>query len=348
MKGRPTLDIEDHQALRRYLVDRGAAPSAQEIDVKTLPGGVSCSTVRVRFPSGEAWVLKQALSRLRVTVEWFADPARTHREALAMDVLGELCPSGSIPRLVFEDQENNLLAMEAVPDPHENWKSMLLAGRLEDDHVRQFADLLAAIHAESFRRRETLDGMFADRSFFRALRLEPYYAYSGQQVPETAAFIAELIRQTEAHVITLVHGDYSPKNVLVREGRLVLLDHEVIHLGDPAFDLGFSLTHLMSKAHHLPEHRDRFAGAARLYWARYRRGVEGMPWAEALEARAARSTLGCLLARAAGRSPLEYLSGEERRRQVHAVTALTAAPPDTVDDLLAGFLELVGAPAGGA
>ncbi len=59
-----------------------------------------------------------------------------------------------------------------------------------------------------------------------------------------------------------MHGDYSPKNILIHKDRLVLLDHEVIHFGDPAFDLGFSMTHFLSKAHHLPAQRREFASAA--------------------------------------------------------------------------------------
>jgi aminoglycoside phosphotransferase (APT) family kinase protein len=45
-----------------------------------------------------------------------------------------------------------------------------------------------------------------------------------------------------------VHGDFSPKNLLVWEGRVMLIDCEVGHYGDPAFDLGFFVTHLVLKA----------------------------------------------------------------------------------------------------
>jgi 5-methylthioribose kinase len=126
-----------------------------------------------------------------------------------------------------------------------------------------------------------------------------------------------------------VHGDYSPKNVLVHNGRLILLDHEVIHWGDPAFDLGFSMTHLLSKAHHLTQHRAAFLNAAQHYWDVYDDASN--------ESRAVRHTLGCLLARVAGRSPLEYLNEDERVRQKGAVLKLMAAPPQKIRDLIEGF-----------
>jgi aminoglycoside phosphotransferase (APT) family kinase protein len=132
----------------------------------------------------------------------------------------------------------------------------------------------------------------------------------------------------------LVHGDYSPKNVLVHDGRLVLLDFEVIHWGDPAFDVGFALTHLLSKAHHRPALRPAFLDAARTFWRAYR---DAGGFAD--EERAVRHTLACLLARAVGRSPLEYLDAEERSHQRRAVGELLPAPPDSIDDLVTAFAE---------
>ena len=48
-----------------------------------------------------------------------------------------------------------------------------------------------------------------------------------------------------------------------------------------------------------------------------------------------------LLARVAGRSPLEYLSPEERARQRAVVIALTHAPPETVGELVERFVDEV-------
>jgi 5-methylthioribose kinase len=240
---------------------------------------------------------------------------------------------------VFEDHTHHLLGMQAVPQPHENWKSMLLAGRLERDHVEQFARLLGTVHRVSNERRAEIEPLFGDRSFFESLRLEPYYLYTATQVPEAAGFIAALAAETRAHRDTIVHGDYSPKNVLVHDGRLVLLDHEVIHLGDPGFDLGFSLTHLLSKAHHIVDRRADFRDAAKHYWLVYQETIGKASWADDLESRAVRHTLGCLLGRVHGRSPLEYLSADERTRQASVVVALMASPPRTVAALADRFVE---------
>ena len=135
--------------------------------------------------------------------------------------------------------------------------------------MNQFAKMLAAIHRRSYERREELAPRFDNRSFFESLRLEPYYVFPTTTVPEAASFLHALIDETRRRRLTLVHGDFSPKNILIHKERLVLLDHEVIHWGDPAFDVGFSLTHLLSKAHYLPRRRAAFAAAARAYWNCY-------------------------------------------------------------------------------
>jgi len=336
------LDIERPDALLDYLRRAGHIPADEQPVIRNLAGGVSNRTVLVERPSGEAWVLKQALKKLRVAVEWYSSPERIHREALGMRWLAQLAPPGASTRLIFEDHVHHLLAMEAVPQPHENWKTMLLAGHLETDHVEQFGRLLGAIHRAAYAGRDQIAVAFNDRSFFETLRIEPYYVYTWMQIPETAQFYDALISETRARRLTLVHGDYSPKNILVYQGRMVLLDHEVIHFGDPAFDLGFALAHLLSKAHHVYDMRAAFASAAGAYWRAYRAALGGVPWSYDIEPRTVRHTLGCLLARVAGRSTLEYMNGEERACQRRVAITLMAQPPVSVGELAGRFVALLG------
>jgi len=80
------------------------------------------------------------------------------------------------------------------------------------------------------------------------------------------------------------------------------------------------------------------AEAARVFWRAYRATLGELPWAQDLETFAVRHTLGCLLARIDGRSPLEYLGEGERVRQRAAVLALMTGPPATVDGLVERFI----------
>jgi aminoglycoside phosphotransferase (APT) family kinase protein len=334
------LDIEQSDALLEYLRSSGRIARDETPEIDVLAGGVSNRTVLVTRPSGEAWVLKQALEKLRVKVDWFSDPKRIEREALGIEHLSRVCPSGAITPLIFRDEANHLLAMAAVPQPHENWKTMLLRGDVRDEHVKQFAELLACIHKSVIGRRIHLDPAFSDTSFFESLRLEPYYLFTAEQVPEAATFVRALVDQTRSRRITLVHGDYSPKNILIHNDKLILLDHEVIHYGDPAFDVGFAMTHLLSKAHHLEPHREKFKHAAELFWETYHSSLPKFP-VMSPEPIAIQHTLACLLARVAGRSPLEYLDDAERKRQREVVVQLMQNPPATMNDLIEQFVEAV-------
>ncbi len=349
-----TLNIEIPGMLYAYLQEKGYLQPEEIVEIVPLAGGVSNRTVLVQRlgaryaerhqqqslteSNSEAWVVKQALEKLRVTVDWYSSPVRIHREAAGLRAVARLLPTGAVPTLLFEDQVEHLLAMSAVPQPHRNWKTMLLEGALTLPHVQQFAELLGFLHRESNRDATALAERFDDRTFFESLRLEPYYAYTATQVPQAASFLAELIAATRHRRFALVHGDYSPKNILVYQQQLVLLDYEVIHWGDPAFDVGFSLTHLLSKAHHVATQRQAFATAAQHYWQSYRATMGALPWSTDLEVWAVRHTLACLLARVAGRSPLEYLSAVARQRQQATVLALLTDPPSSVNDLIQQFV----------
>src|SRR5688572_23871594 len=217
------LDIEQPDQLLAYLRNTGRLETREEPRFQALSGGVSNRTVLITRPSGEQWVMKQALAKLRVQVDWFSSPERIHREAMGLRWLSQLAPPDTIPALLFEDHEHHLLAMQAVPQPHVNWKTLLLAGDLQSQHVEQFARLLGAIHRRAWERRAEVAPAFADRSFFESLRVEPYYSYTATQLPAAASFIEALIADTRARLLTLVHGDYSPKNILIYENRLILL-----------------------------------------------------------------------------------------------------------------------------
>ena len=357
------MDIETPVDLLGYLRDTCRIANDEEPQMQSLAGGVSNRTVLVTRANGEAWVIKQALAKLRVATDWFSSPERVHREALGLQWINQLVPQ-STPTLRFEDHEHHLIGMDAVTQPHDNWKNVLLAGNLHLDHIDQFARLLATIHAKSYAQQATVAQTFADRTYFESLRLAPYYGFTAEQVPWATSFLQTLIQQTRTRTFTLVHGDYSPKNVLVHNGKLILLDHEVIHFGDPAFDLGFSLTHFLSKANHNLDHSSelstQFEAAAQRYWGLYVKTIKEATSADGeiadgeitadlyghakIGSFAVRHTLACLLARIDGRSPLEYLGNAARVRQRSAIRSLitdqSAKQPTDVTQLITRFMQL--------
>ena len=194
--------------------------------------------------------------------------------------------------------------------------------------------MLAQIH-NAIAQYPELEGDFGDRRFFEELRLEPYYGFTATQIPAARPFLAQLIDDTRARRHALVHGDYSPKNVHVHADQLILLDFEVIHFGDPAFDIGFSLTHFLSKAHFLPACRAVFLDMAREYWRSYLADLA--PNLREVDSHAVKHTLACLLARVAGRSPLEYLGQTQRDHQQKMVLSILADDVTEIPLLIDAF-----------
>jgi 5-methylthioribose kinase len=331
-----SLDIEQTDDLIAYLRGRGLIETDVECAASILRGGVSNKTVLVSSPT-RSIVVKQALAKLRVATDWHSDPARIEREAVGLRLLEQLAPAGSITPFIFQDLSVFLLGMAAVPDPHENWKTVLLRGEVADDAIRQFGVLLGRIHLQGTKLDEENRRSIGDRRFFEELRVDPYYRFTAQNNPAVAKFYGQLIDDMNRSLLTVVHGDFSPKNILVHQGRLILLDHEVIHWGDPTFDLGFALTHLLSKANHLRSRRALFFQAATNFWSAYLTEAGPLAAETDFESRACRQLLACLLARIDGRSPLEYLRPEERAAQKRIVLDLMSKPPDRLNDLIREF-----------
>ena len=97
---------------------------------------------------------------------------------------------------------------------------------------------------------------------FHDIRLEPYLVATAGGHPDRADGAAAAgARSRPRPGAALVHGDVSPKNILVGPAGPVFLDAECAWYGDPAFDLAFCLNHLLLKCLWTPR---RAAGVPRL------------------------------------------------------------------------------------
>ena len=334
------LDVAN---LPAYLAAQGLLADTAGVRARVLTGGVSNQAFWVEGPGlaalGGACVVKQARARLAVQMEWRADVNRIVREAEALEWLHARIGPPRIPRLLHLDRSAKVLVMEAIRPPAENYKTLLLRGEVHPALAAQFGALLAEIHnatADAATRER-----FADATFFDQLRLSPYYGTVAERHPGLAPRLAELRAECLHARFCLVHGDYSPKNVLIRgrggaagdEPGLVLLDYEVAHWGNPSFDLGFALTHYCAKALHLPRHGAAFLAAARGFWAAYQAAVR-LPAAS--RAHAGHHLAAILLARMDGKSPLEYFTEEAQRDRVRRLTrAALQAHGTTLDAVIA-------------
>lgn len=320
--------------LERFLRGQGFLAPGQGACFTALAGGVSSDIWRVDLPDGRAICIKRALPQLKVAAEWYAPVSRNAYEWAWIEFAARHVP-GSVPAPLAHDAGAGLFAMEYLaPDDHPVWKQQLLGGRIEPETAAAVGRVLARLHLASSRDAACADA-FDTGANFHALRLEPYLLATARVHPALAPALEALVERTAATQIALVHGDVSPKNILVGPRGPVFLDAECAWFGDPAFDIAFCLNHLLLKCLVRPRERDAlrrsFTAFVDAYFAR-----AGFEPRAALEARAASLLPGLFLARVDGKSPVEYLAGEEQRELVRKVAApMILRPPARLDEVLA-------------
>lgn len=267
-----------------------------------LPGGVASDVEIVTDSNGREIVIKRALPKLRVAKDWRADPARSAVEVEALLTLRDLLGPGTVPEVLWVDSDNHRFAMQRVDSRLQNWRSRLEGGEVDLRTAARVGELLGQLHTRSAER-PGLARRFANRSFFEQLRIEPFFLRCAQHNPGLAPAIGEVIGALRLPGTALVHGDYSPKNLLVSGRDVVILDCEVAHWGDPRFDVAFCLSHLLLGGWRSSTSTAALRDAALSFARSYRRECP----ASSDEAMLVRMTGCLLLARLEGDSPVDYL-----------------------------------------
>ncbi|MEO6565717.1 MAG: aminoglycoside phosphotransferase family protein [Casimicrobiaceae bacterium] len=300
-----------------------------------LAGGVSSDIYRVDLPSGVICI-KRALAKLKVAADWQVPIERNRWEVEWLRVAGAIVP-GAVPRILGEDAAAGAFAM-AWLDPlvYPVWKSLLFEGAAQPATAAAVGTTLGRIHAATADR-PAIAARFPTDALFHAIRLDPYLVTTARAHPDLAPQLHALVATTAATQRVLVHGDYSPKNIVIGVDGPVILDAECAWYGDPAFDLAFVLNHLLLKGVWRPAGRAGYAAMARLLIDAYRAHVAWEPWGD-LDARTAALLPGLMLARIDGKSPVEYITDRRDQDEVRTFArAQLAQPPATLEQLVHGW-----------
>jgi 5-methylthioribose kinase len=295
----------DQESLVGLVRKAGLSRDTSNLKVETLGGGVSCVVLLIRGTEG-AWVVKQALPQLRVKDEWRADRSRIFAECSCLRLIRDRVPDHPAPEVFFEDRDLFACVLQYAGDGNHTWKQDLLSGLVDQKVTQRVADVLAEFHSR------TLDDPVTRREFeydsnFNQLRLDPYLVTTTRRHPDIEAQMMEIISFLSKKKYCLVHGDFSPKNILILpDGRVWVIDCEVAHYGNPAFDVAFCTNHLLLKSVHMRSriHLKEASAFWSFYWSKM------VP--KELEAEAVRTAAALMLARIDGKSPVEYLDEGER------------------------------------
>ena len=296
-----------------------------------LTGGVSSDIWKVETANGPVCI-KRALAQLKTEKTWYAPVERNASEADWIRTVAAIVPN-AVPRILTENRDAGMFVMEYLePAKYPVWKEQLRDGRVSADIAASVGTILGTIHAatagdENIRRR------FATDEIFHPIRIEPYLLRTAEAHPDLGVHLKNLAEKIFTTKRVLVHGDVSPKNILIGPNGPVFLDAECAWYGDPAFDLAFCLNHLLLKCIWTPTATEQLLES---YTALATAYLDGVTWEppQQLEKRTAAFLPGLLLARIDGASPVEYITDDTNRNRVRRAARLALLnPPMTLADL---------------
>jgi len=314
-----------------FLRESGLVPNVEACRLVPLTGGVSSDIWRVET-TDRVFVIKKALPQLRVAQVWTAPVSRNASEVGWMVEAARIVPA-AVPRILAQDARAGIFAMSYLdPAHHPVWKEELRRGNAQPSFASQVGATLAAVHAGTARS-EDLAQRFSTDATFHAIRIEPYLEATARVHLDLADELLGLAGSTLSTKRALVHGDVSPKNILVGPNGPVFLDAECAWYGDPAFDLAFCLNHLLLKCVWTPSAADRFLACFDALAENYLKATDSEPCAT-VESRAASLLPALLLARIDGKSPVEYISDDRTKDRVRRVArSLVLAVPSRLTEV---------------
>lgn len=351
-----------------YLDAIGVLDRKRITGVDSLGGGVSNTVVRVRTDE-RCVVLKQPRANLAVEDDWPADTERVHNEAAAARAYGDVIRETGVsdvhvPAVVLERDADHIIAITCAPTAARMWKRDLLAGRVDATIAERLGRFLGTSQRATAEDPALADEFESDAPF-EQLRLAPYHRTVARRHPDVAPSIEAEIERVSAVDRTLVHGDFSPKNVLVDRRAdtqpVWLLDFEVAHWGDPSFDAAFMLNHLLIKSVYRAGERAVYVDAARRFWRAYANAVAGNGNVESerndesdrdvesdrnaefdwdVESDTVRELAVLMLARVDGKSPVEYVTAEETKAVLRSTAkSALATGVETIDAFISLLAE---------
>ena len=212
-----------------------------------ITDGVSSDIWYVKTDQNIEFCIKRALAKLTVKEDWYAPISRNNFEAMYFRYCHKMAPN-NFPRLLGHDNKNFILAMEwYTPNDFLVWKKKLLNKKIEKKDIINVSDLLIKKHKKFFKKKN-IAKLFNNDATFLSIRIEPYILFTSKKYPDFKKRFESVAESLVNNKKTLIHGDFSPKNILIKDNSPMVLDAETACWGDPVFDLAFCNNHLLLKS----------------------------------------------------------------------------------------------------
>ena len=302
------------------------------INFSMLDGGVSSEVYKVTTKS-KIYCIKRSLSKLLVKKDWYADTKRLKYEYLWLKHCSKIIPN-NIPKIYKFSSKLDILILEFLDEKkYETLKSKLLNKNIDKKIFVKISKDLFKIHKNSSN--DIIKKMFTKNSKnFYDLRLDAYFNEVGRVYPFLNNKIKKIIKDYKKNSSTLVHGDFSPKNMLIYKKNIKYIDAETCNFGDPVFDVVFFSNHLLIKSIHIPNKKKQFIEAYKIFFQTYIKSIK-LYHRENFMNRSIEMIPIMLLARIDGKSPVEYITKKNIKNKIRSLSfKLLSNPPTSLKNLL--------------
>jgi len=260
--------------------------------------------------------LKKAKKKLDVKEDWFVPIERNIYEYKWYNEVNKLVPNIA-PQVIYSDTNNFFFIMEYFDEKKfPLWKKELFKSNININFSQSVAQNLSFIHLNTFNNSE-LKSKFDTIKLFEDLRIDPYIRFTATIHDDIKNKLLDIANNLNNKKITLVHGDISPKNILINNDKPIFLDAECAWYGDPAFDFAFCINHLILKSIKLPKVKDLLSKSFRILSDTYLMNVK---WEDPklFEKRTILILSALMLARIDGKSPVEYINSNYEKQFIRS------------------------------
>lgn len=322
--------------LYHYLIEKSLISSEEKVKISPLAGGNINHISLVQTEKG-SFIVKQAFSTTKFNNNLKITPQRIEAEHRAINVFSKRTNLPHIPKTIFFDRENNLLALQAVPTSYSLLTYDLLEGKINLELIKGLAGFYARIHNATYNDKYLESMPFSD-AMYKEVKLGLFHGKflattKNKKIKENTK---KIIEKSLRNRICLIHGDAQPKNILVHKDHFYVLDYEIARYGDPAHDIGNLLAHyLLAGIINFPK-RKIYYQAIYLFFNEYIANIKFKKLIPKIKSNVLAHIAPIIYCRVDGTFKIEILDEKTKKSIRRIAYRLGEKPPQSFNDLFSG------------
>lgn len=224
--------------------------------------------VKIKTKKGEKKIyIKQSRPYVKINPQMAFDPKRNYYEYRSIQLLTKILGPKIVPRVFYYDKENFTMVMEDLRRKGEVLAIELKKGIVRPQIGKRFGKIVGTLHGRTFGKNIVIRNKKEDKEM-----LEFNYDFRTAGAKKIIDVdVQKIVGESKKAKKALIISDLASKNIFVENSQVRLYDFEGVHMGDPAWDVGFILGHFMLEASHRPEIEEKVSRLIGDFMKNYRR-----------------------------------------------------------------------------